>query len=157
MREYPDGVREPAGGKHVATPLLRCELARLIASDQIGDLQVVVLRELGGAERAFQMQVGFFEAAAIQSALSGERPLRPMTHDLLAAVTTALGAGLKRLEVLDIRDEFGFGGTFFGALVFERGGGEARVDCRPSDGVALALRLGAEIWVAESVFEKLNL
>ena len=136
--------------------MIACELARMITSDQIGDLQIAVLRELGGTERSFQIQVGFFEAAAISQALSGFKPPRPMTHDLMASMVSGLGSRLARLEVVDLRDDFNVGGTFYGVLVLERDDGEeARVDCRPSDGLALALRSGSEIWVEESVFEKL--
>lgn len=78
-----------------------------------------------------------------------EKPPRPLTPDLLLSVMEMLQAKLKRVEIVDLRD-----GTFYARLILEHRGIELEVDARPSDAMALALRAGAPILVAEEVVEK---
>lgn len=80
---------------------------------------------------------------------SKEKPPRPLTPDLLLSVMEMLQAKLKRVEIVDLRD-----GTFYARLILEHRGIELEVDARPSDAMALALRAGAPILVAEEVVEK---
>jgi bifunctional DNase/RNase len=120
------------------------ELTRLLI-DERRDEQAIVLRDARGRE--LPIGIGIFEATIIDRMLQERRPVRPFTHDLMAAVIGGLGAKLVAVEI--DRCE---GPLFFAKLVLSRaGGGELRVDCRPSDGVALALRMEAAIRVEESI------
>jgi uncharacterized protein len=102
----------------------------------------LVLRETHG-ERCLPIGIGAAEAAAITAAGRGRRPGLPLTHDLLADVVAALGRRVERVCVTGLLDSI-----FFAELVFDGG---TRVSARPSDAVALALRNGAPVHVAEPV------
>jgi len=126
--------------------------------DPTSDVPVVILREEGGAV-FLPIWIGVFEANAIALALEGVQTPRPMTHDLLRSVIEALDATLLRIEIHSLIE-----GTFHARLRLLRnrdgGGGatggpqvELEVDARPSDAVALALRLGAPIWIAREVLD----
>ncbi len=91
--------------------------------------------------------IGVFEAGAIAAALEGHEMPRPMTHDLLARLVEALGAKVLGVDVRALD-----GGTYLGNLRLEEAGGRSLVvDCRPSDAVALAVRVGAPIRVEAAV------
>jgi bifunctional DNase/RNase len=90
--------------------------------------------------------VGSQEAASISVAVSGEEPARPLSHDLMQRLLVAVGAVVERVDVTRIED-----GTFYAELALATGGGHLRIDCRPSDGIALATRVGAPLFVAEAV------
>ncbi len=120
---------------------------------------VVVLREVQG-NLILPIWIGPFEAQAIALALGGVRPPRPMTHDLLVSVVQQLGAKLTRLEIHSLEE-----GTFFSRLVLDPAGiaaasagrfadGSVLIDSRPSDGLALALRMRAPVVLAREVLEK---
>src|SRR3954465_14369449 len=79
----------------------------------------------------------------------GVRPARPLTHDLLKEVIGALGRELEQVVITDLRES-----TFFAELVFD---GDIRVSARPSDSVALALRIGVPIHAVDSVLEEAGL
>lgn len=110
---------------------------------------VVLLRE-PAAREVIPIFIGTAEAQSIMQALRGMEPQRPMTHDLLGDVSKALDARLVRIYVDDLRDDI-----FFGMLEFEVEGRDEplRIDSRPSDALALALRAGATIHVAPKVRE----
>lgn len=93
--------------------------------------------------------IGPFEANAIVSELSGDLPPRPMTHDLLRAVIAALGYQVALVQVTRLEAR-----TFFALLHLEGAGGRLELDCRPSDALALAVRTGAPIEVAEAVLRE---
>ncbi|WP_067560658.1 bifunctional nuclease domain-containing protein [Halofilum ochraceum] len=114
---------------------------------------VVLLREPGGGEM-IPIFIGHDTARAIILALRDAQLPRPMTHDLLGDVIGSLDARLTRMYVDDIA-----GNTFLGMLELEAAGREEpiRVDTRPSDGIALALRTGASIHVAPEVLEEARL
>lgn len=108
---------------------------------------VVLLRE-PAAREVIPIFIGTAEAQSILRALRGLEPQRPLTHDLLGDVYGALDARLLRIYVDDLRDDI-----FFGMLEFEVEGRDEplRIDSRPSDALALALRAGATIHVAPKV------
>lgn len=108
---------------------------------------VLVLEEREG-ERQLPIWIGRPEAEAIAAQLNGIKRERPMTHDLAQAVVTALGGLLRRVQVTKVHK-----GTYFAELHLTRGGQVLVVDARPSDAIALALRLDAPIFVAESLFD----
>ncbi len=97
-------------------------------------------------ERLFPIWIGPFEAQAIQMALDGEKPVRPLSHDLLVNTLAALGYQITDIAVTRLEDQ-----VFYAELVLQGENGPIRVDARPSDAVALALRTGARIWVEEEV------
>lgn len=99
-------------------------------------------------EFAIPIYIGLMEANAIAMELEKMKPPRPMTHDLLASVIRSMGGRLQRIEVTELTDN-----TFYAKLFIEVGGKVIDVDARPSDSIALAIRLHAPIWVAESVLE----
>ena len=120
-----------------------------IKIDENRSEQVIILKEAEGA-RYLPVVIGLAEVNAIKLKLSGIDPPRPLTHDLLLRSIEQLGAKLKEIHI-DKLDQ----NTFFAKLILSRNGsGEVKVDARPSDSVALALRAGAPIYVAEDVLDQ---
>lgn len=109
---------------------------------------MVVLREHDAPHRVVPIVVGGAEAASIAVALSGETPPRPLSHDLLATLIRDLGARVDRVEVTALRD-----GAFLAELAVSGPQGGHRLDARPSDGIALALRVGAPVYMSETVLD----
>lgn len=103
--------------------------------------------------RCLPIFIGKNEEAAIHRAVTGQKPPRPLTHELFLSVLQSYGITGKeaRITRLGSADHHG---TFFGELVLERGGEERVLDSRPSDAVALAMMTGAKVTVADSVMEK---
>ncbi|MBI4372836.1 MAG: bifunctional nuclease family protein [Candidatus Omnitrophica bacterium] len=122
-----------------------------IKIDENRSEQVIVLKERQGA-RFLPVVIGIAEVNAIKLKLSGIEPPRPLTHDLLLKSIEGLGAHLKEIHIDKLENN-----TFFAKLVLTRNSGSAgeiKVDARPSDSVALALRAGAPIYVAEEVLDE---
>ncbi len=109
---------------------------------------IVILREMEG-EIVLPVWVGAMEAMAVSLVLNKENLPRPLTHDLLLMALRALKAGLVKVEITDLKD-----GVFFALLVLQGPGGRVRVDCRPSDAIALAMRAEAPIMVNEDVLRR---
>ena len=110
---------------------------------------IVILRDDEG-DRFLPIWIGIFEASAIQMKLEAVRTERPMTHDLLASVFAELGAEVRRIRVSDLREN-----TFYAEIEAVNAAGETvLIDSRPSDALALSLRVGAPIWVSEDVLER---
>lgn len=105
---------------------------------------LVLLREIEG-DRYLPIWIGAVEASAIAFAQQGESTPRPLTHELLQRVIEALGEELTRVQIDDVAD-----GVFYATLLFSSG---ATVSARPSDSIALALRMGTRIEAAESVLD----
>jgi bifunctional DNase/RNase len=109
---------------------------------------VVQLVEKGGQGRSLPIWIGLFEAQAIAVELEGVAEPRPATHDLMKEIVSALGGRLDRVVVGQLEHD-----TYLARLELERSGGErANVDARPSDAIALALRLRRPIFVEPAVF-----
>lgn len=109
---------------------------------------VVLLREVDG-ERYLPIFIGSPEATAIVHALQELSTPRPMTHDLFKTVLERHGTRLRRVDITELHD-----GTFFAEIVLDRAGEELRIDSRPSDAIALAVRFGiddVEIWADDGV------
>jgi bifunctional DNase/RNase len=112
------------------------------------DRTYVMLRSPEGS-RALDIQIGSAEAFAISSMLEGKRWDRPTTHDLLGEVIAALGATLRQVVITEYRED----GVYIAELELTNQDGDAlRVSARPSDAMALALRLNAPILVNEALF-----
>ncbi len=130
--------------------MIEVELGRLVLRDHsLAAPQYIYLREKDGA-RSFPIVIGFPEAAEIQRVVTGATTERPMTHHLLFDTIQSLGAKLARVDIVDMRHN-----TFYAQLTLEGEAGEtlAILDARPSDSIALALRAGCPLRVAEFVLE----
>ena len=109
---------------------------------------VVLLREKG-QKIALPIFIGAAEAQAIAFCINEVQVPRPLTHDLLKNFLDFQECRLQRIEVCDLKE-----GTFYARLVLEKDGEELELDSRPSDAIALALRCGAQIFVAEAVMKE---
>lgn len=110
--------------------------------------RIVVLREEGGT-RYLPIWIGPFEADAITIQLQGIEVSRPMTHDLLRDLIETLDGEISHVIINDLQND-----TFYAKIVLEARGGTVEIDSRPSDAVALAVRMDAPIYVADDVMEK---
>lgn len=110
--------------------------------------RIVVLREEGGV-RYLPIWIGPFEADAITIQLQGIEVSRPMTHDLLRDLIETLDGEISYVIINDLQND-----TFFAKIVLEVRGSQVEIDSRPSDAVALAVRMDAPIYVADDVMEK---
>jgi len=124
-----------------------CELARIVINEG-ADGQVIFLRERDG-KRAFPIMIGMYEAYAIQRKISGQKTPRPLTHDLLSSVIMEMGGRLERIVVTELKNE-----TFYAQLHIQSDGEEVLVDSRPSDAIALAVQLNADIFVEDTVLDQ---
>jgi bifunctional DNase/RNase len=109
---------------------------------------VVILKD-AEHDRYLPIWIGPWEASAIAMRLQGLSPERPLTHDLFASVLGDLGARLERVRITTLADE-----TFHARLVLVLPDARHEVDARPSDAIALAVRLGAPIYAAEAVLDQ---
>lgn len=122
-----------------------------IAVDQESGGPVLLLRDPEEKDRFVPLRIGEAEAVSIMIGLRGEAPPRPLTHDLLGHVISALGASLEevRLDRLEA-------GICYASLWIRRVSGElVQVDARPSDSVALAMRTGSPIFIEEEMYAEL--
>lgn len=128
--------------------MIQVELSKIIIDEKRQD-QIIVLKEKTG-ERQFPIVIGFLEASSIKMKLSHVDPPRPMTHDLLLSALKATGCQLERL-IIDKMVE----NTFHAKLEIKTADGKkVLVDSRPSDGIALAVRAAAPIFVEEEVLNR---
>jgi len=111
-------------------------------------MPVLVLKDFSG-RASVPLWVGLVEASAIVAEFEKVEFTRPMTHDLMREVVTALGGEVRRVEITDIREH-----TFYAKIVIQQGTRAVEVDARPSDAIALALRVGRPIFVTRKVIEK---
>lgn len=109
---------------------------------------VVLLREAAGV-RYVPIWVGAAEASSIAFAASGVVPPRPLTHDLMADLLTTLGVTLERVRITDLRD-----GVFYAELDLRGPSGTHQVSARPSDAIALAMRLASPIIGTDAVLDE---
>ena len=127
---------------------IQVELSKIIIDEKRQD-QVIVLKEKGG-ERQFPIVIGFLEASSIKMKISGVEVPRPMTHDLLVNVVAGLGAKVEKLIIDKLVEN-----TFHAKLEVRKSDGQSEfIDCRPSDGIALAVRTDADIYVDEEVLKR---
>jgi len=110
---------------------------------------ILVLREHDAPNRLLPIIVGGAEAASIAFTASGQTAPRPMTHDLMATLVESFDGRVDAVEVTELRD-----GSFLASLAVSGPTGEHRVDTRPSDAIALAVRLHAPLFVSEHVLDE---
>ncbi|HNV23328.1 MAG TPA: bifunctional nuclease family protein [Candidatus Omnitrophota bacterium] len=128
--------------------MIEVELKNIIIDEKRQD-QVIVLKEKKG-KRQFPIIIGYIEASSIKMKIAGVKPPRPLTHDLLLSLMKGLDAKLEYLFIDKMID-----GTFHAKLKIKtKEDQEKFIDTRPSDGIALAVRAGASIFVEEKVLEK---
>ncbi len=110
--------------------------------------RVVILKEKM-ADRYLPIWIGPAEADAIAVKLQGVNVPRPLTHDLLRSIIDALGASINSITVCDLKND-----TFYAKINLRVDGGQMEIDSRPSDALALAVRVEAPIYVEESVLDR---
>jgi uncharacterized protein len=120
---------------------------RGLMMDPVTNMPVVVLKAVQG-QGTLPIWVGIYEANAIALEIEKVQTPRPMTHDLLRNVLIGLNVQVKKVVVSDLKEE-----TFYAIIWMERDGRVISMDSRPSDALALALRLDCPIFVEEEVFK----
>src|SRR6266581_8116043 len=121
---------------------------RGLMMDPVSNMPIVILKDVGG-ETVLPIWVGVYEANAIALELEKISTPRPMTHDLIKKILESLDARVQKIVVNDVRDN-----TFYAVIHLRLGRADITVDSRPSDAIALALRVGAPIFVEEEVVHK---
>jgi len=116
--------------------------------DPLTNSPIVLLKEVEG-QRILPIWIGLLEATAIASELEGIKFSRPMTHDLLKNIMGLMNVKVNRVEVCDLKNN-----TYFAVIHINHNGKEMSIDARPSDALAISLRMGAPIFVAEDVIKK---
>jgi hypothetical protein len=119
--------------------------------DRATNTPVVILQEQGG-ERVLPIWIGPGEASAIAMQLASWTFSRPLTHDLIVAVVGGLGGTLERVVITRVE-----GNTYYAELVLRRNGEMISVDARPSDSIAVALRMNARIFADDGLLERVTL
>jgi uncharacterized protein len=120
---------------------------RGVSVDPQAGSPIVLLEELRG-ERVMPIWVGVFEARAIAMELEKVVPPRPMTHDLMKNLLEGMQAQVSQVVITDLKDN-----TFYARIALSVGGASLQLDARPSDAIALALRVNAPLYVAKTVFD----
>jgi bifunctional DNase/RNase len=128
------------------TDLVQVRVAHL-GLDRTTNTPVVILQEMEG-ERVLPIWIGPAEASAIAMELAGVKFSRPLTHDLLKLVIVGLGAELRKVIITQVKDN-----TYYAELHIYRGDQVIQIDARPSDSIALGLRLKAPILTSDSLLE----
>ncbi|EHO40102.1 bifunctional nuclease family protein [Caldithrix abyssi] len=108
----------------------------------------IILKEQDG-DRALPIVIGEYEAQAIALALENLKPPRPITHDLAANILETLGVEMEQVIITELKDN-----TYYAIIKLNYAGQLFEIDSRPSDAIALALRLGTPIFVDEMVMEQ---
>jgi bifunctional DNase/RNase len=128
----------------MSLPLVRMTV-RGIALDPITNMPIIILKDTE-EKKALPIWVGIFEANAIALELEKVSTPRPMTHDLIKNILDGLGISVRQIVVNDLKDN-----TFFAIIELNDNGNVVNIDSRPSDAIALALRVNAPIFVTEKV------
>ena len=115
--------------------------------DKTSNTPVVILQEQNG-DRVLPIWIGPAEASAIAMELAGMKFARPLTHDLLKQVIVGLGADLRKVIITQVKDN-----TYYAELHIYRGDAIVNIDARPSDSIAVALRLKAPIFTSEDLLD----
>lgn len=127
---------------------IQVDIIGLSTSPSSGGAYALVLGEIDG-NRRLPIIIGAFEAQAIALELEKIQPPRPMTHDLLRDTFEAVDIDVSEVVIDELRE-----GTFFAKVRYQHNGEEHQLDSRPSDAVALAVRVDAPIYVAPAVLDE---
>ena len=120
---------------------------RGLMMDPATNMPIVVLKDVNGGS-ILPIWVGIYEANAIALEIEKVSTPRPMTHDLIKLLLMGLDTGVRKVVVSDLKDD-----TFFAVIWLERDGQLISIDSRPSDALAIALRLDCPIYVEETVLK----
>jgi len=112
--------------------------------------RVVILKEVEG-DRHLPIWIGAYEAEAIAMELQGIPATRPLPYDLMRAMLTDLGAKVDQVIISDLTDQ-----VFFARVIIDHGGNTIELDSRPSDAIALAVRTGTRILVADAIMDQVG-
>ena len=115
--------------------------------DPVTNSPIVILKEIDG-DMTLPIWIGLLEATAIASELEGIKFSRPMTHDLLNSMLKMVDVKISKIEVCDLKNN-----TYYAMIHFKHGNKELSIDARPSDAIALSLRVKAPIFVADEVIQ----
>lgn len=117
-----------------------------LALDMTTNSPVVILSP-SGLNKVLPIWIGHAEAWGIAMELSGVKPKRPMTYDLMKSMLSTIEVTIEKVEVTELREQ-----TFYARIHLRRNGEKYEVDARPSDSIAIALKTGAKIFVNEQLF-----
>jgi bifunctional DNase/RNase len=120
---------------------------RGLMMDPVTNMPIVILKDVNG-NTILPIWVGVYEANAIALEIEKVTTPRPMTHDLIKSLLLGLNTGVKKVVVNELKDD-----TFYAVIWLERDGEIISVDSRPSDALAVALRLDCPIYVEEAVLK----
>jgi len=124
---------------------------RGLMMDPGSNMPIVILKDVNG-NTVLPIWVGVYEANAIALEIEKVSTPRPMTHDLIKTLLMGLGTGVSKVVVSELKDD-----TFYAVIWLDRDGETISVDSRPSDALALALRLDCPIYVEDSVLKSSKL
>src|SRR5579871_3058281 len=124
---------------------------RGLMMDPVTNMPIVVLKDTSG-NTILPIWVGIYEANAIALEIEKVSTPRPMTHDLIKTLLLGLGTGIRKVVVSELKED-----TFYAVIWLDRDGELISVDSRPSDALALALRLDCPIYVEETVLKNSKL
>ena len=124
--------------------LIEVSVSKLVLDESLQN-PVVILREVHG-KRVIPIWIGHAEASAIAFALENIQPERPFTHDLLKSVIMGLDGNVVKIVINELKNN-----TFFARIIIAADSKLISIDARPSDSIALALRVNAPIFVSEDV------
>ncbi len=119
-----------------------------VSFDMVGKQPIVLLKTVDD-NRFLPIWIGHPEAAAILMKLQGADTPRPMTHDLIVDILDQVESKCERISITELRDN-----TFYASITLSANGSEVEIDSRPSDALAMAVRLGVPIFVAEEVIDE---
>ena len=119
-----------------------------VSFDMVGKQPIVLLKTTDD-NRFLPIWIGHPEAAAILMKLQGADTPRPMTHDLMVDMLDQVESKCERISITELRDN-----TFYASITLSSNGSEVEIDSRPSDALAIAVRLGVPIFVAEDVIDE---
>ena len=122
-----------------------------VSFDMLGKQPIVLLKTVSG-NRYLPIWIGRAEAEAILSKLQGAETPRPMTHDLLKNILEEMAVQVDSIVITELRD-----GTFYAVINMRRNGNTYEVSSRPSDAIALAVRLGCKIFANEEVLSEASI
>lgn len=119
-----------------------------VSFDMVGKQPIVLLKTIDD-NRFLPIWIGHPEAAAILMKLQGADTPRPMTHDLIVDMLDQADTTCERISITELRDN-----TFYASITLSVSGSEIEIDSRPSDALALAVRMSAPIFVADDVIDE---
>ncbi len=127
---------------------VQVDILGLSTSPSSGGAYALILKEMNG-NRRLPIIIGAFEAQSIALEMEGIKPPRPLTHDLMKNIIDTFGVSLQDVYINELRD-----GTFYAKITIEGVSESQEVDSRPSDAIALAVRYGVPIFVADEVLNE---